>query len=77
MGTIFGILREKNLETLAHIINLLYIYGTNKKGGVKWMDKKRRRALVRLILSMLDLLENKRNTALVQKIRGLLYELME
>ena len=41
------------------------------------MDKKRRRALVRLILSMLDLLENKRNTALVQKIRGLLYELME
>ena len=58
-------------------MNLLYIYGTNKEGGVKWMDKKRRRALVRLILSMLDLLENKRNTALVQKIRGLLYELME
>lgn len=41
------------------------------------MDKKRRRALVRLILSLLDLVENKQNTTLVQRIRGLLYELMD
>lgn len=41
------------------------------------MDKKKTKSLVLRILTILELIENKKNQAKIQEIKGLLFELLE